>query len=85
MTTVSPLSPPPEINSGAVTSRPLTTTFTPAIGCRGKFRANGPILVAYGPGYGLDIDARVECAPPAVTTWREQPAGPWVRRGTHGR
>jgi hypothetical protein len=64
---------PPETNDGVVTSWvPLTTTFTPSVGCESKFRLNGPSLVAYDPGYGLDIDARVKCAPPAVTTWWEQ-------------
>ncbi|KAK2036794.1 hypothetical protein LZ31DRAFT_482792, partial [Colletotrichum somersetense] len=29
-------------------------------------------LVAYDPGFGLDIDSRVRCAPAAVTTWWEQ-------------
>ena len=64
---------PPETNAGVVTSWvPLMATFTPSIGCESKFRLNGPSLVAYDPGYGLDIDPKVKCAPPAVTTWWEQ-------------
>ncbi|KAK4158586.1 hypothetical protein C8A00DRAFT_28598 [Chaetomidium leptoderma] len=64
---------PPETNDDVATSWvPLTTTFTPSVGCESKFRLNGMSLVAYDPGYGLDIDSRVKCAPPAVTTWWEQ-------------
>ncbi|AEO63635.1 uncharacterized protein THITE_2085148 [Thermothielavioides terrestris NRRL 8126] len=64
---------PPETTDGVVTSWvPLTTIFTPSLGCESKFRLDGPSLVAYDPGYGLDIDSRVKCAPPAVTTWWEQ-------------
>ncbi|KAH6641806.1 hypothetical protein F5144DRAFT_148954 [Chaetomium tenue] len=65
---------PPETDEdGVVTSWvPLTTTFTPSVGCESKFRLNGMSLVAYDPGYGLDIDSRVKCQPPAVTTWWEQ-------------
>ncbi|KAK4236479.1 hypothetical protein C8A03DRAFT_45525 [Achaetomium macrosporum] len=64
---------PPETNDGVVTSWvTLTTVFTPSIGCESKFRLNGPSLVAYDRGYGLDIDPKVKCAPPAVTTWWEQ-------------
>ncbi|KAK4107190.1 hypothetical protein N656DRAFT_849623 [Canariomyces notabilis] len=64
---------PPETNDGVVTSWvPLTSTFTPSVGCESKYRLNGPSLVAYDPGYGLDIDRNVKCGPPAVTTWWEQ-------------
>lgn len=65
---------PPETDEdGVVTSWvPLTTTFTPSVGCESKFRLNGMSLVAYDPGYGLDIDSKVKCQPPAVTTWWEQ-------------
>ncbi|KAK7951214.1 uncharacterized protein PG986_006942 [Apiospora aurea] len=43
--------------------------------CSTLFRQNGPSLVAYDPGYGLDIDTRAgggKCAPGAVTTCWEQ-------------
>ncbi|KAI1361360.1 hypothetical protein F5Y08DRAFT_22980 [Xylaria arbuscula] len=59
--------------SGTVTSFvPLATVFTPSSGCSDHFRLNGPSLVAFDPGYGLDIDSNVRCAPSAVTTWWEQ-------------
>ncbi|KAJ3574875.1 hypothetical protein NPX13_g4220 [Xylaria arbuscula] len=58
---------------GAVTSFvPLTTAFTPSAKCSRYFRLNGPSLVAFDPGYGLDIDPSVRCVPNAVTTWWEQ-------------
>lgn len=64
---------PAETNSGVVTSWiPLTTVFTPSASCTSQFRLDGPSLVAFDPGYGLDIDSNAECAPPAVTTWWEQ-------------
>jgi hypothetical protein len=64
---------PAETNNGVVTSWvPLTTQFNAPASCSGKFRLNGPSLVAFDPGYGLDIDEDVICAPPAVTTWWEQ-------------
>ncbi|KAI5918707.1 hypothetical protein F4810DRAFT_558552 [Camillea tinctor] len=64
---------PAETLSGTVTSFiPLTTTFTPSAGCSDFFRLNGPSLVAFDPGYGLDIDTNVRCLPSAVTTWWEQ-------------
>lgn len=64
---------PAETNDGVVTSWiPLTTVYTPPTGCSTQFRLNGPSLVAFDPGYGLDIDSKVICAPPAVTTWWEQ-------------
>ncbi|KAI1409709.1 hypothetical protein F5Y13DRAFT_203117 [Hypoxylon sp. FL1857] len=64
---------PAVTSSGAVTSFvPLTTIFTPSDGCSGYFRQNGPSLVAFDPGYGLDIDPDVRCLPSAVTTWWEQ-------------
>lgn len=69
MTTVYPA----VTSNGAVTSFvPLTTTFTPSTGCSEYFRLNGPSLVAFDPGYGLDIDTNVRCLPSAVTTWWEQ-------------
>ncbi|KAI0418335.1 hypothetical protein F5X98DRAFT_337800 [Xylaria grammica] len=69
MTTVYPA----VTSSGVVTSFvPLTTTFTPSAECSGHFRLNGPSLVAFDPGYGLDIDSDVHCLPSAVTTWWEQ-------------
>jgi hypothetical protein len=43
---------------------PLTTTFMPSVGYERKYRLNGPSLMAYDPGYGLDIDSRVKCQPP---------------------
>jgi len=62
-----------ETNGDEVTSWiPLTTVFTPSSGCESVFRLNGPSLVAFDPGYGLDIDPAVKCAPSAVTTWWEQ-------------
>ncbi|KAI0595169.1 hypothetical protein F4775DRAFT_570407 [Biscogniauxia sp. FL1348] len=64
---------PAESSSGTVTSFiPLTTTFTPTAGCTDFFRLNGASLVAFDPGYGLDIDSNVRCLPSAVTTWWEQ-------------
>ncbi|KAK3940538.1 hypothetical protein QBC46DRAFT_125153 [Diplogelasinospora grovesii] len=64
---------PAETNSGAVTVWiPLTTTFTPSPSCTSQFRLDGPSLVAFDPGYGLDINPAAACAPPAVTTWWEQ-------------
>lgn len=64
---------PAETNDGVVTSWvPLTTEFTASSSCSTEYRLNGPSLVAYDPGYGLDIDPDVICAPPAVTTWWEQ-------------
>lgn len=69
MTTVYPA----VTSNGAVTSFvPLTTVFTPSAGCSEYFRLNGPSLVAFDPGYGLDIDTDVRCVPSAVTTWWEQ-------------
>ncbi|KAK1701101.1 hypothetical protein BDP55DRAFT_10045 [Colletotrichum godetiae] len=59
--------------NGTVTSFiALPTTFTPPTSCSTIYRLNGFSLAAYDPGYGLGIDARVKCAPPAVTTWWEQ-------------
>lgn len=59
--------------NGVVTSYiPLTTVFTPPEFCSTIFRQDGPSYVAYDPGYGLDIDSRIICQPPAVTTWWEQ-------------
>ncbi|KAI1079998.1 hypothetical protein F5B20DRAFT_580791 [Whalleya microplaca] len=64
---------PAETSSGVVTSFiPLTTVFTPPVECASHFRLDGPSLVAFDPGYGLDIDTDVRCAPSAVTTWWEQ-------------
>ena len=64
---------PAETNGGEVTSWiPLTTVFTASDGCESVLRLNGPSLVAFDPGYGLDINGAVKCAPPAVTTWWEQ-------------
>lgn len=64
---------PAETTDGTVTSFiPLTTAWPSSSGCASIFRLNGPSLVAYDPGYGLDIDTDVMCAPPAVTTWWEQ-------------
>ncbi|KAK8088163.1 hypothetical protein PG997_003124 [Apiospora hydei] len=68
--------PPATDAAGTVTIFvPLTTTFTAASSCSTLFRQNGPSLVAYDPGYGLDIHTRAgggKCAPGAVTTWWEQ-------------
>ncbi|KAH6864714.1 hypothetical protein BKA58DRAFT_442790 [Alternaria rosae] len=63
----------PETHAGEVTSWiPLISTFTPLSGCESVFRLNGPNLIAFDPGYGLDIDENVDCVPSAVTTWWEQ-------------
>jgi hypothetical protein len=63
-----------ETNGDQVTSWiPLTTVFTPSPGCESIFRSlGGNGLVAFDPGYGLDVDLAVKCAPPEVTTWWEQ-------------
>ncbi|KXH51852.1 hypothetical protein CNYM01_11237 [Colletotrichum nymphaeae SA-01] len=59
--------------NGTVTSFiALPTAFTPPTSCSTIYRLNGFSLAAYDPGYGIDIDTRVRCAPPAVTTWWEQ-------------
>ncbi|KAI0965894.1 hypothetical protein F4678DRAFT_310512 [Xylaria arbuscula] len=64
---------PAATSDGAVTSfLPLTSLFTPSAECSDYFRLNGPSLVAFDPGYGLDIDPQVRCVPSAVTTWWEQ-------------
>ncbi|KAK2059380.1 hypothetical protein LY76DRAFT_570921 [Colletotrichum caudatum] len=65
---------PPETDqAGTVTSFiALPTVFTPPSSCSSIYRLNGFSLVAYDPGFGLDIDSRVRCAPAAVTTWWEQ-------------
>ncbi|KAK7455428.1 hypothetical protein Landi51_02632 [Colletotrichum acutatum] len=60
-------------DNGTVTSFiALPTAFTPPTSCSTIYRLNGFSLAAYDPGYGIDIDTRVRCAPPAVTTWWEQ-------------
>ncbi|TDZ40486.1 hypothetical protein C8035_v004146 [Colletotrichum spinosum] len=59
--------------SGTITSFiALPTPSTPPSSCSTVFRLNGVSLVAYDPGFGIDIDTRVRCAPGAVTTWWEQ-------------
>lgn len=65
---------PAETNSGGtVTSYiPLTTAYSASQGCSSSFRLNGPSLMAFDPGYGIDIDTDVVCNPPAVTTWWNQ-------------
>ncbi|TGJ80521.1 hypothetical protein E0Z10_g8241 [Xylaria hypoxylon] len=64
---------PAVTSNGVVTSFvPLTTLFTPSAECSGYFRLDGLSLVAFDPGYGLDIDTDVRCLPSAVTTWWEQ-------------
>ncbi|KAI0016764.1 hypothetical protein F4780DRAFT_661830 [Xylariomycetidae sp. FL0641] len=64
---------PAETSHDVVTSfLPLTTTYTPSPSCSGVYRLNGPSLVAFDPGYGVDIDPSVQCAPPVMTTWWEQ-------------
>lgn len=64
----------PAVTGGATVTSfvPLTTSFTPSAACSEYFRLNGPSLVAFDPGYGLDIDTDVRCVPSAVTTWWEQ-------------
>ncbi|KAB8234047.1 uncharacterized protein BDW43DRAFT_66959 [Aspergillus alliaceus] len=64
---------PGETNGGTVTSFiPLTTAWPASSGCASYFRLNGPSLMAYDPGYGLEINTDVICGPPALTTWWEQ-------------
>lgn len=64
---------PAETNGGQVTSWiPLTTAWSASPDCSSIYRLNGPSLVAFDPGYGLDIDPGVTCQPAAVTTWWEQ-------------
>lgn len=64
---------PAETSDGTVTSFiPLTTTWTPSAGCETKYRLDGPSLMAFDPGYGLDVETGVICDPPAMTTWWEQ-------------
>ncbi|KAI1420124.1 hypothetical protein F5Y12DRAFT_792225 [Xylaria sp. FL1777] len=64
---------PAVTSDGTITSfLPLTTSFTPSAECSESYRLDGPSLVAFDPGYGLDIDPLVRCGPSAVTTWWEQ-------------
>lgn len=64
---------PADTVSGVVMSFiPLTTVFTPPSSCSSIFRLDGASYMAFDPGYGLDIDEKVICQPPAVTTWWEQ-------------
>ena len=64
---------PAETNRNKVTSYiPLTSPWPSSSGCASLFRQNGPSLMAWAPGYGLDIDTKVSCNPPAVTTWWDQ-------------
>lgn len=64
---------PAETNSGTVTSYlPLTTAWPSSSGCASIYRLNGPSLVAWDPGYGLDVNSDVVCDAPEVTTWWEQ-------------
>lgn len=60
-------------DSGDVVSFiPLTTTFSAPRSCSSIFRLDGPSLMAYDPGYAVEINSDVICGPPAVTTWWEQ-------------
>ncbi|WQF82894.1 hypothetical protein CDEST_07908 [Colletotrichum destructivum] len=55
--------------AGTVTSFiALPTVFTPPSSCSTIYRLNRFSLVAYDPGFGIDIDTRVQCVPAAVTT-----------------
>jgi hypothetical protein len=64
---------PPEFNDKVVTSWiPLKTAWPLSPGCSSYFRLEDTSLVAFDPGYGLDVDTSVRCGPPAVTTWWEQ-------------
>ncbi|KAL4745270.1 hypothetical protein BDW72DRAFT_61896 [Aspergillus terricola var. indicus] len=64
---------PAETNGDEVTSFiPLTTAWPSSSGCASYFRLNGPSLMAFDPGYGLEINTDVRCCPPAVTTWWNQ-------------
>jgi len=73
MATTTQLLYPAETTSGVVTSFiPLTTVFTHSSACSRYLRLNGDTLVAFDPGYGLDIDSNARCVPSAVTTWWEQ-------------
>ncbi|KAI0147380.1 hypothetical protein GGR57DRAFT_505845 [Xylariaceae sp. FL1272] len=64
---------PAETTDGVVTSFiPLTDIYTPSASCNSIYRQDGPSLIAYDPGYGFEIDDKVDCEPSAVTTWWEQ-------------
>ncbi|KAN0104457.1 hypothetical protein V8E51_010202 [Hyaloscypha variabilis] len=66
----SPYTPiPQETNVGEVTAWiPLTTDFSWSSACTGQFRLDGPSLMAFDPGYGLEVDTNVICQAPAVTS-----------------
>ncbi|GJP92699.1 hypothetical protein AnigIFM59636_011501 [Aspergillus niger] len=65
--------PPETDSSGTVTSyMPLTSVWTASSGCESKFRLDGPSLMAWDPGYMLDIDTNARCCPPQMVTWWEQ-------------
>ena len=64
---------PAETNNGVVTSWiPLSTAWPSSSGCADSFRLDGPSLMAFDPGYGLNVNPSVTCEPPEVTTWWEQ-------------
>ncbi|KAK8050451.1 hypothetical protein PG994_012181 [Apiospora phragmitis] len=80
-----PLSPPATDAAGTViVFVPLTTAFTASPSCSTLFRQNGPSLVAYDPGYGLEIDTRTgggRCAPaPSRPAHGRQPGAPDLSR-----
>jgi hypothetical protein len=66
----SPYTPiPQETNVGELTAWiPLTTAFSWSSACTGQFRLDGPSLMAFDPGDGLEVDTNVICQAPAVTS-----------------
>ncbi|GLA01985.1 hypothetical protein AnigIFM60653_001278 [Aspergillus niger] len=65
--------PPETDSSGTVTSyMPLTSVWTASSGCESKFRLDGPSLMAWDPGYMLDVDTNARCCPPQMVTQWEQ-------------
>lgn len=73
-TTVDVITHPPETNDGIVTSwLPLTTAWPSISQCDTALYNIGPdpvfSLVAYDPFFGLHVDTRLTCLPPAATTW----------------
>lgn len=64
---------PAETNNGVVTSWiPLSTAWPSSSGCADSFRLDGLSLMAFDPGYSLNVNPSVTCEPPEVTTWWEQ-------------
>lgn len=61
-----------KFHSGVATTWLELLPYTALATCKSKFRLNGVTLMAFDPGYGLDAEPDVICAPPEVTTWWEQ-------------